>query len=246
MSWVDSHCHLDHASFKHDLADVLAKAAAKGIKQFIVPGTSFQQWDEQQQLQEKHSSISNAYGIHPWFCDLHNEPHLEQLDELLNHAIAVGECGLDLMPNRPDLEKQLWWFETQLALAKKHDLPLIIHSVKASDLIVKHLKKEPELRGVIHGFSGSVQQAKAFTKLGFHIGIGTRLLRENNAKAESLISSLPLQNILLETDAPHGLGQNTRNEPSGIILVANVIAKIKQQDMLHVLLTCSQNARELF
>jgi len=246
MPWIDSHCHLDDPSFKHDLASVLTKAEKKGIKQFIVPGTSFQQWEKQQELENQYPNISNAYGIHPWFCDLHNESHLEQLDKLLNHAIAVGECGLDLMPNKPDLEKQLWWFDAQLALAKKHNLPLIIHSVKASDLIVKYLKKEPELRGVIHGFSGSVQQAKAFTKLGFHIGIGTRLLREGNAKAEALISSLPLKNIVLETDAPHGLGQNTRNEPSGIILVANIIAKIQQQDTLNVLLTCTQNARELF
>lgn len=246
---IDSHCHLDHIKFKHDLAEVLTRAHQQGVQQFIVAGVGFQQWPEQQRIKDLYPNIFNAYGIHPWFCDLHQEAHLEQLDALLSDgsdAVAVGECGLDLMPNRPDMDKQLWWFQAQLALAKKNDLPLIIHSVKASDMVVQQLKKYPESRGVIHGFSGSLQQAHSFINLGFLIGIGTRLIQTNASKTQALLTDLPLASILLETDAPDGLGKDARNEPAHLIQVAHAIAKLRNQDSATILATCSKNAQELF
>lgn len=244
--WIDSHCHLDHIKFNHDLPEILTRANQQGVQQFIVAGVGFQQWPEQQRIKSLYPNIFNAYGIHPWFCDLHQEAHLEQLDTLLSNAIAVGECGLDLMPNRPDLDKQLWWFQAQLALAKKNDLPLIIHSVKAGDTVAQQLKKYPESRGVIHGFSGSLQQANNFIQLGFLIGIGTRLIQASTANTQALLTALPLASILLETDAPDGLGKDMRNEPANLIQVANAMAKLRNQDSETILTACSKNAKELF
>jgi len=249
--WIDSHCHLDDIKFNHDLPEVLTRANQQGVQQFIVAGVGFQQWPEQQRIKTLYPNIFNAYGIHPWFCDLHQDAHLEQLDALLsdsdtNNTVAVGECGLDLMPNRPDMDKQLWWFQAQLTLAKKNDLPLIIHSVKASDMVVQQLKKYPESRGVIHGFSGSLQQANSFINLGFLIGIGTRLIQANTTKTQGLLTNLPLTSILLETDAPDGLGKDARNEPAHLIQVANAMAKLRNQDSEAILAACSKNAQELF
>ncbi len=246
MSWIDSHCHLDHASFEHDLTAVLQRAMDDGVSKFVVAGTAFHQWDNQQALEQKYPNIYNAYGIHPWFCDLHTEEHLEQLDDRLDDAIAVGECGLDLMPNKPDIEKQTFWFEAQLALAKKHDLPAIVHSVKAHDLVVRSLKKVKSSRGVVHGFSGNMQQAQALIDCGYFIGIGTRLIKTHSDKAIALLRELPLRHMLLETDAPDGMGKDVRNEPKELILVANIVAKIREQAPETVLDTCSQNAKELF
>jgi len=246
MAWIDSHCHLDHAAFKHDLPQVLNQAQDLGINKFIIPSVGFHRWEEQQDIQATYPNTYHAYGIHPWFCDLHREEHLEQLDDLLDNAIAVGECGLDFMPNKPSQATQLHWFEAQLGLAKKHNLSLIIHSVRADDTIVSTLKKHPKSRGVIHGFGGSLQQAQNFIKLGFSIAIGTRLIHSRSKKIESLITQLPLSSILLETDAPDGLDKQTRNEPKELMLVANIIAKLRQQTPEEVLDTCSQNAQELF
>jgi len=246
MSWVDSHCHLDHQSFEHDLTHVLQRAMQEGISQFVVPGTAFHQWENQQALEQKYPNVSLAFGIHPWFCDLHTEEHLEQLDDLLDDAVAVGECGLDLMPNKPAIEKQTYWFEAQLALAKKHDLPAIVHSVKASHLVLESLKKLKSTRGVIHGFSGNMQQAQAFIDCGYFIGIGTRLIKNHSDKATALLTQLPLRHILLETDAPDGMGKDVRNEPKELILVANIVAKLREQEPKHILDVCSQNAKELF
>ncbi|MDX8388629.1 MAG: TatD family hydrolase [Ghiorsea sp.] len=245
-TWVDSHCHLNHASFQHDLAEVLARANQQGIEKFVVAGTAFHEWEAQQQLQTEHAGIYNAYGIHPWFCDLHQNDHLEQLDELLQNAVAVGECGLDFMPNRPKKETQLYWFEAQLKLAEKNHKPLIIHSVKATDIIIQQLKLHPDLRGVIHGYGSSLQQAQSLIKLGFSIGLGTRLFHNPSPKLEALVTQLPLESLLLETDSPDGLGKSVRNEPTGLILVANIIAKLRNQDSETILSVCSHNAQELF
>jgi len=246
MSWVDSHCHLDHASFDHDLTQVLQRAMDEGITQFVVAGTAFHQWEAQQALEQKYPNVSLAFGIHPWFCDLHGEEHLEQLDDLLDTAIAVGECGLDLMPNKPDIKKQTYWFEAQLALAKKHDLPAIVHSVKAHHLVLDCLKKMKSNRGVIHGFSGNIQQAQSFIDCGYFIGIGTRLIKAHSDKTMDLLTQLPLRHVLLETDAPDGMGKNARNEPKELILVANIVAKLRNTEAKEVLDICSQNAKELF
>ena len=246
LTWLDSHCHLDHKAFSHDLPQVIERAQSNGIQQFIVPGVGSHQWQDQQQLQEAYPFIFNAYGIHPWFCDLHQRDHLIDLDDILPQAVAVGECGLDFMPGKPKEASQIHWFEAQIDLAKKHQLPLIIHCVRAADKTAQILKAHPDATGVIHGFTGSLQQAQKFTDLGFKIGIGTRFIHRASDKTEALLTAIPLEHLLLETDAPDGHGKSVRNEPSGIILIANIMAKLRTQSAESILNICSQNARELF
>lgn len=243
---IDSHCHLDDPRFLKGLDDTLLHARQAGVEHLIVPGVQHRQWPTQLSMAEKYQNISNAFGIHPWYCEQHDDTHLLQLEALLPHAIAVGECGLDLMPNRPPYDIQLIYFQKQLELAQRFHLPLIIHSVKSADQVATQLRYYPQLCGVIHGFSGSLQQAEAFIELGFYIGIGTRLLQQRGQKTNTLLCQLPLESILLETDAPDGLGKQQCNEPANLIDVAQVLANTKNIPLEFVQKQCTSNTKELF
>jgi len=243
---IDSHCHLNDPRFSKDLEHVLLRAQQSTIQHFIVPGVQHGQWSAQQALAAQQANISNAFGIHPWYCDQHDNSHLEQLEKLLPHAIAVGECGLDFMPNRPAHHIQTACFQKQIELAIQFDLPLIIHSVKSADQVAAQLRPYPHCRGVIHGFSGSLQQAKVFIKLDFYIAIGTRLLQNKGQKYNALLQKLPLESLLLETDAPDGLGKQQRNEPANLLDVAKRLATIRGISLESVQQQCTRNTKELF
>jgi len=243
---IDSHCHLDDPRFSKDLEHILLRAQQSGVQHFIIPSVQHGQWSAQQILAAQHPNISNAFGIHPWYCHQHDDSHLEQLEKLLPHAIAVGECGLDFMPNRPAHKIQVTCFQKQIELAIQFDLPLIIHSVKSADQVTAQLRLQPQIRGVIHGFSGSLQQAKTFIKLGLYIGIGTRLLQYQGQKTNALLRELPLECILLETDAPDGLGKQHRNEPANLLDVAQRLATIRGIPLESVQQQCTSNTKELF
>jgi len=243
---IDSHCHLDDPRFSKDLDQILSRARQQGIQQFIVPGVKHQQWPIQLALATQHHGIFNAFGIHPWFCEQHNDTHFQQLRLLLKHAIAVGECGLDFIPKRAPASTQINFFQKHIDLADELHLPMIIHSVKSADQVALQLRPYPELRGVIHGFSGSIQQAERFIQMGFYIGIGTRLLHSHAKKVHALACSLPLSSLLLETDAPDGLGPHQRNEPAQLLHVAQALATLRQQDLNAVLSICAKNTQELF
>jgi len=243
---IDSHCHLDDPRFSKDLEHILLRAHQSGIQHFIIPGVQHGQWSAQQALATQQANISSAFGIHPWYCDQHDNSHLEQLEKLLPHAIAVGECGLDFMPKRPAHHIQIACFQKQIQLAIQFDLPLMIHSVKSADQVAAQLRPYPQLCGVIHGFSGSIQQATAFIKLGFYIGIGTRLLQNKGQKTNALPQKLPLESLLLETDAPDGLGKQQRNEPANLLDVAKRLATIRGIPLESVQQQCTRNTKELF
>jgi TatD DNase family protein len=243
---IDSHCHLDDTHLSKSLDQVLFRARQAGVQDIIIPATQHKKWAAQEILVKQYSHIFNAFGIHPWYCDQHDDSHLEQLERLLSHAIAVGECGLDFMPNRPAHHIQIACFQKQIELAIQFDLPLMIHSVKSADQIAAQLRPYPQLCGVIHGFSGSLQQAEAFIKLGFNIGIGTRLLQNKGQKSNALLHELPLESILLETDAPDGLGKQQRNEPANLLDVAQRLATIRGIPLESVQQQCTKNTKELF
>jgi len=242
---IDSHCHLNDSRFANDLQATFLRATQSGIEKFIVPGVQSRQWQEQQRLKNIYPNVYNAFGIHPWYCDQHNDSDMQQLEALLPYAIAVGECGLDFMPNRPAHHIQAMCFQKQIELAEAFQLPLIIHSVKSADQVTAQLRAYPKLRGVIHGFSGSIQQAEIFINMGFYIGIGTRLLQHNGKKSIALLQDIPLTSIILETDAPDGL-KNQRNEPSNLRNIAQRLATTHQTSLEFVQQQCTTNTQELF
>ncbi|MDX8397979.1 MAG: TatD family hydrolase [Mariprofundaceae bacterium] len=241
----DSHCHLDDPRFEHDLAQVLQRAHDQGVSGFIVPGVQKKQWGKQTELSKLAPNIYHAYGIHPWYCQQHQPQDLQYLDKLLKNAIAVGECGLDFSYKGASQNEQVWWLEQHFELALKHQLPLILHSVKSADKIYQMIRSIDNLRGVVHGFSGSFEQASHLINQGFYIGIGSRFMHQSPMKFNQLVAALPLQNLLLETDAPDGLNKQ-RNEPAKLVTIAQNIAKLRNLDLNTILANHKTNTQELF
>jgi TatD DNase family protein len=180
-----------------------------------------------------------AFGIHPWWAEIHTAQDLMQLEYLLkcNNPVAVGECGLDFAHNK-NKDKQVYLFETQLKLANNYNLPIIIHAVKSVEAVLFLLKKYPKLTGVIHGFSGSSEQAEQFINRGFYLGFGLQVLNPNALKLHKTLKNIALNSILLETD--------DHNNPNDLMLVAQEIARLKEISLEKIILQCDNNAISLF
>lgn len=260
LAFTDSHCHLDFSLYDGDRDAVLTRAKHLGISRFIVPAIAVQHWSRLQQLMQTYADSSYqlypAYGLHPMFMAKHQDNAIEQLTQFLaqEHAeyakpIAIGECGLDFYLPNPDRQAQLKLFEAQCALAQAHDLPLIIHSRKALDQILKVLRCYQGVSGVIHSFSGSEQQAKQLLDLGFYLGFGGTLTYPRAQRLRRLAKSLPIERFLLETDAPDqpdSEWRGRRNEPARVYQVAEILAKLRGIDLVTLSRITEQNIGDLF
>lgn len=249
MQLIDSHCHLDDARFDIDRDAVLERAHKAGIDHFVVPAVAASGWPRLKALAQHYPNIHPAYGLHPWFCEQHRSEDLKLLSQYLQHAKAVGECGLDAMRKDVSMDDQRYWFRAQLRLAVEFDLPLIVHAVKSVDLVVAALKDFPGSKGVLHSFYGSRQQADAVIEQGFFLGIGSALTHARNSRFRNVVETLPLEMLLLETDAPdqpsashHG----ERNEPSFLLETLHAVATIQDKSADEVASICNANARRLF
>ena len=220
---INSHAHLDFEQM-HAIAN---NAVA------IIPSVGRQNWTDVQLYPYF------ALGIHPWVVEQHHQNDIEQLEYLLKctNPIAIGECGLDYL--KPiDKKIQLHFFLSQLELAERYDLPVIIHAVKATEDVIFLLKKHPKIKGEIHGFSGSEAQAQTLTKLGFYLGFGMQILNHKSTKLRNIAKNCPLEFMLIETD--------DHNNPNDLTLVAEEIANLKQISLDAVVSQCDNNAINLF
>ena len=220
---INSHAHLDFEQM-HAIAN---NAVA------IIPSVGRQNWTDVQLYPYF------ALGIHPWVVDQHHQNDIEQLEYLLKctNPIAIGECGLDYL--KPiDKKIQLHFFLSQLELAERYNLPVIIHAVKATEDVIFLLKKHPKIKGEIHGFSGSEAQAQTLTKLGFYLGFGMQILNQKSTKLRNIAKNCPLEFMLIETD--------DHNNPNDLTLVAEEIANLKQISLDAVVSQCDNNAINLF
>ncbi|WED21217.1 TatD family hydrolase [Vibrio sp. JC009] len=207
MGLFDTHCHLDREEFKQDLPQIIAEAKSAGVSHMLVPGCSMENWERVEEIASLDKNIYFALGLHPYFTDTHKPAHIhllkQRLDGRSDKCVAIGECGLDFYHSRNDeaLQKQL--LTEQILLAKQFNLPLILHCRKAHQDLISILKRhQPLPGGVIHGFTGSEQQAMDFINLGFYIGVGGTITYERAAKTRRTISALPLSSLVLETDSP--------------------------------------------
>ncbi len=249
MELIDSHCHLDDERFDPDRSDVLRRAADIGINTFIVPAVHADSCHKLFTLSQQHDEMYPAYGFHPWFCDNHHDNDFDLLAEYLHSAIAVGECGLDFGLCKTDAGTQLSWLRPQLQLARDFNLPVILHSLKATDMLIGEIKKWPGLQGVVHSYSGSLQQAQQLIDLGFYLGFGGAITRPQANKSHDLIKQLPLANILIETDAPDQAPytqRGKRNEPAFLIEIAEHVARLRDMHTNEIADICNANAKELF
>ena len=259
MQLIDSHSHLDFSEFDSDRSTVIKRASDAGISNIIVSATTADRWSNIKTLCNKQGAeqpqCHPAYGLHPMFMSEHKNQHLDELKYWLEteNPVAVGEIGLDyFIDEASDLDNQksqLVLFIAQLELADAFNLPVIIHARKSLDIVLKHLRMFPNLTGSIHSFSGSEQQATQLIELGFYLGFGGPITYTRATKLRKLVTTLPLESLLLETDSPDqpdALHYKQRNEPAYLVNVAQVVAELRGISIEEVSQVTTINAQTLF
>ncbi|CAM5226532.1 TatD family hydrolase [Rhodanobacter lindaniclasticus] len=247
---VDSHAHLDLEAFDTDRPAVIARAGAAGIRHLVVPATDHDSWPRIRELCVDRTDIHPAYGLHPLFMDRHRPEHLDRLgDWLAEHpAVAVGEIGLDFHQPGADHELQQRCFESQLQLALDLHLPVIVHARQALEQVSLSLRRT-SVRGVVHSFSGSEQQARKLWDIGFHLGIGGPVTYERAQRLRRIVAGMPIEFLLLESDAPDqpdAAHRGQRNEPARIVEILRCVAALRGESEQHVAQATTANARRLF
>lgn len=248
----DSHAHLDAPEFDDDRARVLRDARAAGVAEILVPSVTAASWSKLHALCTSESGLRPAYGLHPCYLDEHADGDLAALDAWLrtHPAAAVGECGLDDMQAELDRERQIYFLRGQFEIAHRFDLPLVLHARHAFEAVILELRGFGKpLRGVVHSFSGSAEQARQLWKLGFHIGIGGPVTHERARRLRKVVASLPIESLLLETDAPDQPGarhKGNRNEPAFLVDVLQCVAGLRGEDPDDLAQITTANARRLF
>ena len=256
-TWIDTHCHLDAAEFGAKTLEIRAQAAIKNVANCVLPAVEIANFDAVRQLAHQ-TGDSYALGIHPLYVGRAQDDDLQRLDAALHqhrddpHLVAVGEIGLDYfvpeLCESPLRERQEYFYTEQLKLARKHGLPVILHVRRSADRLLKGLREVAKLKGqdrpwlgIAHAFNGSEQQALEFIKLGFKLGFGGALTYERAQQLRRLATTLPLDAIVMETDAPdmppHWLYKTAeqramgepqgRNEPGEVPRIGAVLAQLR-------------------
>ncbi|WP_164073975.1 MULTISPECIES: TatD family hydrolase [Stenotrophomonas] len=248
---IDSHCHLDASEFDADRTAVIERARAAGVQAQVVPAVTAASWPKLREVCQQAPGLYPAYGLHPMFLADHRPEHLGQLREWVERErpCAIGECGLDFFVEGLDAETQQDYFIGQLKLARDFDLPVIVHARRAVDAVITAIRRIGGLRGVVHSFPGSPEQAAQLDKLGFLLGLGGPLTYDRAQRLQRLVREMPLEQLLLETDAPDqpdaGI-RGQRNEPARLSVIARHVAALRGTDVETVAAATSENARRLF
>ena len=251
MQLIDSHCHLDDDRLDDLRDDVMTEAAALGVARMIVPATTANRWEKVKQLCDRHTGLHPAYGLHPMFVEQHQAAHLRELDEWLERErpVAVGECGLDFFTSRIDEKWQKQLFQEQLQLADNHGLPVIVHVRKAMDEVISLLRRQARHGGVVHSFAGSEQQARQLYDLGFKLGIAATVGFERARKLRAVVAAMPLDALLLESDAPDqpgGAHRGQLNRPAYIVEHLQTMADLRQLEVEDLAAALTRNTIDLF
>ncbi len=248
---IDSHCHLDFEEFDNDRTEVLQRAKDNNISDIIIPGTEKIFWDRVRSLCETNPQLHACYGLHPYWLNRQNKQDIQQLGKYIeiNRPVALGECGLDFRPQQTDKKTQLYFFEAQLDIAENNQLPVVIHSVNATETVIQTIKKFKSLTGMIHSYSGSSEQAKQLIALNFLISVSGSITYDKTRKIKAVVKEIPLTSLLLETDAPDQPDQKNagkRNEPAYLINTLNAISLIREESQESITKQTTINARALF
>jgi TatD DNase family protein len=251
MDLFDSHCHLDVAAFDEDRDAVLYRCRELGIRRFIIPAIDVDGWDNLLSLCNKEDGLYPALGLHPVFLEQHQPADVQKLEAKLATAevVAVGEIGLDFYIKDLDRAKQKQLFEAQLAVAANLDLPVILHVRKAHNEVLASLKKYKVKGGVSHAFNGSQQEAQQYIDMGFKLGFGGTMTYDGSHKIHRLAKELPLEAIVLETDAPDMVvasHRGERNSPEYLYESLNALAKLRDEDVESIAAQTTANTCEVF
>ena len=247
--FIDTHCHLSK-EYYDDIDLVVEENKKAGISKMIVSGCDKESILESMLFASKYSDVYLTIGYHPSEADVICEKDLLLLENQLNNekVIGIGEIGLDYHYGKENMEKQKELFRYQLDLASRLSMPVVIHSRDATLDTINILKEYPNVKGIIHCFSGSLETANIYISMGYKLGIGG-VLTFKNSKLYKVIEEIDLDNIILETDSPYLSPEPFRgkqNNPYNVYYVAKRIAEIKGISIEEVIDITTKNARELF
>ena len=251
IALIDSHSHFDDPEFDADREAALSRARAAGVTRQIIPAIAVSNFEKVRALCSADSGLFAAYGLHPMLIAEHERAHIDELARWIERErpVALGECGLDFWIEGLDRDTQRDVFERQLALAKDFDLPVILHARRAFDDVAAALRRIGGLRGVVHSFSGSEEQAQQFFRLGFHLGIGGPVTYERAKRLRAIVATMPIEWLLLETDSPDqplSGHRGERNEPAFMAEVLDVIAALRGESREAVGEATTRNCEMLF
>ena len=248
----DSHAHYDLEQFDEDRDELLSSMGEHQVGAIVNVGSDWDSVAETVALAEKYPHVYAAVGIHPDEVGILDEERFAFLKEQCQRdkVVAVGEIGLDYYWDHESHDVQKKWFIRQLELARELDLPVSIHSREAAADTMEIMNTHGiGLRGVIHCFSYSLEQAREYIKMGYHIGVGGVVTFKNGRKLKEIVTEIPLERILLETDSPYLAPEpfrGKRNDSSYLTYVAEEIANLKGITCAEVIAQTEKNARELF
>ena len=252
---IDTHCHLDAAEFAADRDAVVAASRAAGVSALVIPAVETANFRAVRDCCQRYPQCYPAYGLHPLYLERAGDADLATLRRWLNDEssgatppVAVGEIGLDFYAPGFDAASQESFFVEQLKIARDFDLPVLLHVRRAVDQVLKCLRRVGVRRGIAHAFNGSRQQADEFIRLGFKLGFGGAMTFPGSTRIRALASSLPLDAIVLETDAPDIPPcwlDGGRNTPVELPRIADTLAELRAMPSAPLCAATTANALTL-
>lgn len=251
MDLIDTHCHIDVEEFAADRDAVLARSRAAGVSRMLVPAVAARGWRFLLDLCRSEAGLLPALGLHPVYLDRHTDADVAALAEWVGRErpVAVGEIGLDYFVEELDRQRQQALFEAQLQVARAADLPVILHVRKAHDQVLATLRRIRVRGGIAHAYNGSLVQAQQYIDLGFKLGFGGMLTYERSSKLRTLARELPLEALVLETDAPDltvASHRGERNSPEYLPECLQALAEVRGESPAVVAQATTCNAEQVF
>ena len=251
MTLFDTHCHIDVQEFAEDRAEVLAAARRAGVAELLVPAVERSTWQSLLDLCADDPGLYPALGLHPVYLERHRDADAAALAEAVAAArpVAIGEIGLDWFVDGLDRVRQQRLLEAQLAVAEAFSLPVVLHVRKAHDAMLATLRRYRLRGGTCHAFNGSIDQAQRYIDMGFRLGFGGMLTFERSSRLRHLAGQLPLEAIVLETDAPDmtvASHRFERNSPEYLPEVLTTLAALRDMPEEEVARITTATARAVF
>jgi len=250
---IDSHAHLDDKRFDDDRNEIIKNLESNGVQLVINPGADIPSSIKSLSLAEEYLNIYAAVGVHPHEVQAMDHNSIETLRSLAknNKVVAIGEIGLDYYYDFSPRDLQKKWFREQIRLAKELKLPIIVHDRDAHEDIYNIIKEELDdnLTGVLHCYSGNIQMAREYIKMGFYLSFGGPVTFKNAKTPKEVVKEIPLSSLLIETDSPYLTPEphrGKRNEPLYVRHVATTIAYLKEISYEEVVKRTGENTKKLF
>ncbi len=249
----ETHAHYDDDAYNSDRDRLIRLLMEEGIAPIVNVGASLTSTENTVKLAHEYDHVYAAVGVHPSDCENLTEDDIKRLKILCQDpkVVAIGEIGLDYHYDSPGKVVQKKWFERQLRLAKEVALPIIVHSRDAAADTLEIISREEfrGMRGIIHCFSYSLEIAREYVKMGYHIGIGGVVTFKNGRKLQEIAGSIPLENIVVETDCPYLAPEpyrGRRNSSAYLTYIIERIASLRNAEYEEIERATYENAAALF